>query len=103
MSFTPGNLNFGNQTRGTSSQPQTVTLKNVGTGTVNIIKISITGSRVSSFSETNTCGSTLAAGATCTASVTFTPQLTGALTASLTVTDDAGGSPQNVPLAGTGQ
>jgi hypothetical protein len=103
MSMSPENLNFGTQKQGSSSQPQTVTLKNVGTATVTITKIAITGPHVSSYSETNTCGATLAAGASCTASVTFTPQLKGALSAALSIQDTAGGSPQTVAVSGTGQ
>jgi Abnormal spindle-like microcephaly-assoc'd, ASPM-SPD-2-Hydin/Beta-propeller repeat len=105
MSFSPSSLSFGTQKKGTSSQPQTVTVKNTGAVAVKIGKISITGSRVTSFSQTNTCPispATLAAGTTCTASVTFTPQLVGALTANLTFADSGGGNVQNVPLSGTG-
>lgn len=105
MSFTPSSLNFGNQTKGTSSKPQAVTIKNNGTAAVTITKISITGAHVTSFSETNNCPispSTLAGGASCTANVVFTPQLLGVLTADLTVADSGGGTTQSVPLSGTG-
>lgn len=105
MSFTPSSLNFGNQAKGTSSAPQSVTVKNVGTGNVAITRINITGGHVSSYSQTNNCPvspSTLAAGATCTVNVVFTPTLKGALPANLSFQDSGGGSPQNVPLTGTG-
>ena len=105
VSFSPTALNFGNQTVKTSSPPQAVTMTNNGTAAITITKISITGSRVTSFSETNNCPispSTLAAGASCTISATFTPQLKGALNANITVLDTGGGSPQNVPMSGTG-
>jgi fibronectin type 3 domain-containing protein len=42
------------------------------------------------------------AGGHCTIGITFTPSLAGAETASITVTDNAGGSPQTVALSGTG-
>jgi hypothetical protein len=105
MSFSPISVNFGDQPQGTSSPPHVVTIKNNGTTAVKITKISITGAHVTSFSETNTCPmspSTLAAGASCTASVVFTPTLKGVLGADLTVLDNGGGSPQNVSLSGTG-
>src|SRR5579859_327394 len=105
VSFSPTSLSFGNQTVKTSSAPQNITMTNVGTTAVTITKISITGSRVSSFSETNNCPispATLTAGASCTISATFTPQLKGALNANVTVQDTGGGSPQNVPMSGTG-
>jgi len=105
MSFSPTSLNFGTLTKGTASQPQTITVTNVGPTSISITKISITGSRVTSFSETNNCPIsplTLAANANCAISVTFTPQLKGALNADVTLLDTGGGSPQNVPIAGTG-
>ncbi len=105
MSLSPSSVSFGNQAVGTSSPAQGVTIKNVGTAAVTITKISITGARVSSFSQTNNCPispSTLAAGATCTANVVFTPQLKGALGANLSVFDSGGGSPQTAQLTGNG-
>ena len=45
---------------------------------------------------------TLAATGTCTINVTFTPTATGARTGTLTVSDNAAGSPQSIPLTGTG-
>jgi hypothetical protein len=102
MNFSPDSLNFGTLSKGTASQPQNITVTNMGTTSVAITKISITGSRVTSFSETNNCPSTLAGNATCTISVVFTPQLKGALNADVTLLDTGGGSPQSVPIAGTG-
>jgi hypothetical protein len=55
------------------------------------------------FTETNTCGSTLAAGKNCTISVTFTPTQVGALTGTLSVNDNGTNSPQTVSLSGTGK
>src|SRR5207248_1749825 len=45
---------------------------------------------------------TLAAGANCSINVTFTPTTSGARTGTLSVTDNAGGSPQTVALSGNG-
>src|SRR5207302_935675 len=45
---------------------------------------------------------TLAAGANCNVGLKFQPASTGAKSASLSVADDAAGSPQSVSLAGTG-
>jgi len=44
----------------------------------------------------------LAAGASCTISVTFTPTAAGTRVAAVTITDDAANSPQTVSLAGVG-
>src|SRR5206468_3964315 len=46
--------------------------------------------------------STLAANATCTINVTFTPAATGSRSATLTVTDNASNSPQTAGVSGTG-
>jgi hypothetical protein len=45
----------------------------------------------------------VAAKGSCTITVTFTPSATGARSATVSVVDNAGASPQTVPLAGTGQ
>lgn len=100
----PVSLNFGNQLVGSTSAAQTVTLTNTGTATLTISGsgISITGANSGDFAETNTCGSSVAAGANCTISITFKPTATGTRNGSLSVTDNASGSPQSVPLTGTG-
>src|ERR1700723_2071246 len=65
---------------------------------VNISNIGIKGSDPGDFAETNNCGSSVPAGGSCTIKVTFPPQATGQRSASLAVSDDGGGSPQNVAL-----
>ena len=91
-------LVFGNQVVGTTSSPQNLTLTNNQDLALNISSIAATGD----FSETNNCGSSIAAGAACTISVTFKPTATGTRTGSLTIIDDAASSPQTVSLSGTG-
>src|SRR5207244_1748908 len=76
-------------------------LTNNGQTAVTLTAISTTGD----FSETNTCGalpSVLNVGASCTASITFTPTASGSRTGALSVTDDAADSPQSASLTGTG-
>jgi trimeric autotransporter adhesin len=69
---------------------------------VSITGISFTGTNAADFAETNTCGTTVAAGASCFIQVTFTPSAKGNRTATLSVTDNGGASPQKVAVAGTG-
>jgi probable HAF family extracellular repeat protein len=95
-------LNFGAVVLGTSSPAKTVTLTNVGTTTLTMSGIAITGTTAGNFSQTHTCGSSLAAGASCSISVTFKPTASGARAATLSVTDNAPGSPQTVSLTGIG-
>jgi FG-GAP-like repeat/Abnormal spindle-like microcephaly-assoc'd, ASPM-SPD-2-Hydin/FG-GAP repeat len=94
----PGNLMFAATAVGSTSPPQTVSLTNIGNSALAITNIGITGGGAAAFSESNTCGSGLAPGATCTISVTSTPAAGGSSTATLTITDSAPGSPQTVGL-----
>lgn len=98
----PASLNFGNQPVGTKSLPKKITLTNKGAVTVNITGISITGANASDFAQTNTCGASVASGASCFIKVTFTPVAQGNRTAQVSIGDDGGGSPQTVGLSGTG-
>jgi len=103
----PTSLAFGNQGLNTTSTAMTVTLTNTGSGALTINSISIPAP--SDFAETSTGATacpitpgTLAAGANCTISVTFTPTALGARAGTLTITDNAAGSPHTVQLTGTG-
>ena len=88
---------------GSSSGSQSVTMTNTGTAAVSIASIALTGTDASSFVFANNCGTTLAVGASCTIHGHFAPVATGALTASITITDSATGSPQAITLTGTGK
>ncbi len=102
VKLVPTSLAFGNQTVGTTSASKKVNMTNVGASSITLSAISLTGTDPGDFSETHTCGATLAAGASCEISVTFHPSATGARTASVSISDNGGGSPQNVLLSGTG-
>lgn len=91
-------LAFANQPEGTTSAMQSVTLSNYGTTILSDISIATSGD----FGETNTCDASLASGADCTTSVTFSPGNTGSLDGTLSVSDNAPGSPQTCSLSGTG-
>jgi parallel beta-helix repeat protein len=97
-SLSPTSLTFGAQIVGTTSTAQVVTLTNGGNSALSISGIVTTGD----FAQTNNCGTSLAAGASCSISVTFMPSAGGARTGTLAVTDDASGSPQTVALGGDG-
>ena len=98
MNLAPTSLSFGNENVGKKSAPQTATLSNTGNGTLTISSIMASGD----FTDTNTCGSTVLAGASCMITVTFTPTMEGARSGSITVTDNANPSMQTVSLMGTG-
>jgi len=73
-----------------------VTLSNIGSASLTISIISATGD----FAQTNACTPTLAAGASCSINVTFTPAATGNRSGSLNVSTSGGSS--TVSLSGTG-
>ena len=100
LSFSSSAMSFSSQQSGTSSSPLTVAVQNPGTATLTISSVSITGSGAASFQQTNTCGTSLAAGANCALSVVFAPNAGGSQTASLTFVDNAADSPQSVSLSG---
>jgi trimeric autotransporter adhesin len=100
-SLTPASLSFTAQT-GATSAAQTATLKNTGNAALNISSITLTGANPTDFAQTNTCGESLAAGASCSVAITFTPASAASFAATISVTDNAAGSPQTVSLTGTG-
>lgn len=103
VTVSPTSLTFASTVKGTTTAAQTVTVKNTGTTSLTLSSETITGTDATSFLKSaTTCGSSLAAGASCTVSVEFKPAATGSLTAELSVADSASGSPQTVSLTGTG-
>jgi len=97
VTFSAASLTFGNQFAGTRSSAQVLTLTNSGYAPLSISSLGVSGD----FLQTNNCGSTLSAGASCTINVTFAPAMGGARTGAVTITDNAGGSPHIVGLMGT--
>jgi hypothetical protein len=100
--LTPSSITFGDQTVGTTSTAQTVTLTNNSGGTLTISGILGSGDFTAAPSGATPCGATVAAASTCTFSVTFTPNAKGAITGAATVSDSAPLSPSVVKLTGTG-
>ena len=102
VSLSPASLAFASTNVGSSSTAQVVTLKNTGAGALTISSVSFNGAGATSYAQTKTCGTSLAAGASCTVSITFNPSAVGAASASLSFADNVTGSPQTVALTGTG-
>ena len=102
-------LNFGTQSKGTTSSPLTVTLTN---DPADNTTVTFTGKSlsVSNYTEADNCPFTLAPGDTCTLTFTFTPASTGFQTSVFTLAYNAAGPSgsnngllQHVYLRGTGQ
>ena len=102
LQLAPTRANLGSANIGSTNGPQTITLSNTGNASLTITAIAISGGDDVEFAQSNTCGSSLAVGATCNVSVTFSPLGGGTRSSSLTITDSAPGSPHGVSLTGTG-
>ena len=105
----PTGLTFAAQSVGTTSSAESVTITNNGTAKLTMGGASLSGSGAAAFSFAGTSGggcvasgATLAVGASCTFSVSFSPATTGSYSASLSISDNAPTSPQVVQLSGSG-
>ncbi|MGA2539015.1 MAG: choice-of-anchor D domain-containing protein, partial [Terracidiphilus sp.] len=95
----PPSLTFASQVFGTTSNAQTVTLTNTGALALTPTGIAMTGD----FSETDNCqDATVAANASCSIEVSFTPTATGALGGQMTISANVSGGQLTVSLSGTG-
>jgi hypothetical protein len=123
VSIHPDSLDFGTQSLGVVGATKTLTLSNQGNAPLKTLSIGINGSAWSDFQQGNNCGNTLAAGASCTVTVSFKPASAGNRDAAVNFADSATGpwgiapdtmfvcggspllrncSPQNIPVTGTG-
>jgi hypothetical protein len=102
VKLAPSGVTFGDQKVGTKSPAVDIKLTNTSSDPLSIHGITITGHDASDFSQSNNCGTSVPAGGHCTIKLQFAPQQKGRRTAKLASSDDGGGSPQTVPLAGTG-
>ena len=98
-SLLPTSLNFGDVPVNTISPSQTMTLTNVGNAAMTIKSLTLTGS--AEFTQTNTCGPSLASGASCKIQAVFAPTASGNVSAVVSVTVP-GAPPSTVTLFGYG-
>ena len=100
----PTSVSFPDQVAKTMGPVRTVTVSNHGTADLHVAVADVKGANARDFAKVgDTCsGAAIPAGANCTVSLRFAPTAVGSRVASLQVTDDALGSPQLVPLNGTG-
>jgi hypothetical protein len=102
LKLSPKALAFGPQKVHTTSPPQQITVTNESNNAVTFTIIAIGGRDNNDFAETQNCGSQLGPGASCTASITFTPTKTGARSAVAAFEVAGGANPPSVVLTGTG-
>jgi hypothetical protein len=98
LSASPSSVSFGSTAVGSTSAAQSVTVSNPGSTAASVSSVSASGP----FSQTNTCGTSIAAGGSCTVSVKFAPTASGSASGTLSVASSAPGSPLTVALSGTG-
>ncbi len=99
LTLSPTAPSFPTITQGTTGAPQTLTITNSGNAPLHISSVAGAGPNPSDFSFTNNCTAAIAPAGNCTILVAFNPIGPGQRTATLTITDDAQGSPQSVSLS----
>jgi hypothetical protein len=102
VTFSPTSLSFPSTTIGATSAAQTATLTNGQAGPLTISSLTVAGDFAQTATTCPVAPATLAASGSCTISLNFQPQAAGTRSGSLTVSDNASGSPQVLSLTGTG-
>jgi hypothetical protein len=102
VKLSPTSLSFGVQKVGTAGKPQTVTATNESSASITFASVGLSDQK--DFSLTDNCvGQQIQPGASCTASVTFQPTKTGAISGDLYFNLPTGSvSPAPVNLSGDG-
>jgi len=102
VKLSDNNVQFGDQPVGSSSAPNTVTVTNIGTGDLSVSDISLSGDAVFSLVSEDCTAAPIPPLGTCDFAVDFTPTSIADFSGTVTLTDDAPDSPQEVALSGTG-
>src|SRR5207245_2881778 len=103
LTLSPASLTYSSQLVATTSAAQTITVTSTGTAPLSISSIALSGTNAGDFGQTNNCptgSNTLAANASCTINVTFTPKARGARAGTLTLSSNATGTAPSVSLSG---
>ena len=98
ITFSATQISFPDEAEGTTSTAHSITMTNHLPTAISISSIQTSAP----FAQTNTCGTSLAGGASCTLNVTFSPSALQSYSGTMTITDNATGSPQVIGLAGNG-
>ena len=103
VSLNQSTLSFNQALVGATSPTQAVVLSNTGDAALLLtgISTSVTSGANGSFSQTNNCGSSVAAGGSCSINLTHNPTAVGSATGVLQIVDNASNSPQQIPLSAT--
>lgn len=101
MTAAPNPLTFAAISQGASSAPTPVVITNSGTGSLSISSVAFGGANVADFTNSSACSGSLSSMGTCSITVTFAPLASGPLSETITLTDNAPGSPQVITVNGT--
>lgn len=95
LTLAPASLTFAT-TVGIATSPQTVTLTNNTASAITISNVAVSGD----YTQTNTCGGSLAANSNCTFSVAFSPLITGTIDGAVTISTSSSTIPQVISMSG---
>ena len=98
VTVSPKSYQFPSEAIHSTSTPFSIALTNTQTNAITISSIQVG----TPFSQTNNCGTSLGAGKSCSISVRFAPTAVAYYTSNLVITDTATGSPQTIPVSGSG-
>jgi 6-phosphogluconolactonase (cycloisomerase 2 family) len=102
VTLLPGSVSFPSTAQGVTSTSQTVTVTSSGAASLHISSVLVGGTNPADFAMISSCNGAFPVGANCTIGVTFSPLGDGLRTATISIADDAPGSPQSVELSGSG-
>jgi predicted dienelactone hydrolase len=102
VQLVPQSWNFGRVIVNHVSSAHAFTLTNTGATALTITGITFAETDPNDFSQSNTCGSSVAAAASCSISVVFKPGAQGTRSATMSIADTSIDSPQQISLNGTG-
>ena len=102
VSLAPFSMDFGTVAYGFQTLPKTVTVANAGPGVLKVTGVQASGGDASAFHASINCPASVAVGAWCVVSVTFTPPAAGSYSSTIQILDNAPGTPQTVPVTGVG-
>jgi hypothetical protein len=104
VNITPASLEFGDQVVKRASKPKRITVTNTGGKALYINSVVLGGDNQQDFTlSQDTCtGASVGVQKSCVIDIVFTPSANDKRKATLTLTDNAPNSPQNMQLSGDG-
>ncbi len=101
LTAAPNPLTFAAISQGATSAPTPVVITNSGTAALSISSVVFGGANTADFTNSSACSGSIAPMGTCTITVTFAPVASGPLAETITLTDNAPGSPQVINVNAT--